>query len=351
MKKLLNGNEAIAYGAMSSGLEVFAGYPITPSTEIYETFERELENRGGVFMNVESEITAVNVVFGAYISGKRAMTATSSCGFSLMQEGMSYMAADFAPAVIVNVSREGAGLGDIKRSQGDYWCMTKSGGNGDYHNIVITCKNVLDCFNAPKLAFSLAEKYRNPVVITYDSDVAHTRESIDLDELEKNAENIKTLNYDYMLKGNTSGAHKVIQNVYYHDANFDETLSKKYEEIEKNVQLFSTYNVENADIVIVAYGICARVGKDTIMNLAKKNIKNVGLIELKTLYPFPKVAFNNLKANVIISYELNILKQMRDDIIIAIENKKRVLSFGSMSKMPLTLELVDFIMKEAECYV
>ena len=348
MKKLLNGNEALAYGAMASGLEVFAGYPITPSTEIYETFERELEGVGGVFINAESEMSAINIVFGAYISGKRAMTATSSCGFSLMQGAISYMAADFTPAVIVNVTREGAGLGDIKRSQGDYWCMTKGGGNGDYHNIVMTCKSVIECYEAANIAFQLAEKYRNPVVITYDSDVAHTKEAIEIEELNKN---INKLNYDYMITGNKSDQHKVIQNVYYHDSNFDETLSKKYAEIEKSVPMFSSYNVDVADIIIVAYGICARVARDVIMLLNEKNIKNVGLIELRTLYPFPKVAFENLKAKIIVSYELNILKQMRDDIIIACDNKIKVLPYGNMSKMPLAKELLDFIIKEVVPYV
>ena len=340
MKKLLNGNEALAYGAIAYGLDIFAGYPITPSTDIYEVLEVELEKYGGKFLHAESEISAINMVMGAYAAGKRAMTCTSGCGFSLMQETISYMAADFCPAVIVNVMREGAGLGDIKRSQGDYWQMTKGGGNGDYRSIVISCESIEDCMNAPKNAFYLAEKYRNPVIITYDSDIAHTKESVELPDLTKIE---KISNLEYAITGNKNGLHKVFQNVYYHEKNYDEILKNKYVEIEEKEQKWKSVNIEKAKIVIVAYGICARICEEVINDLKNENNFDVGLIILKTLYPFPYQAFKNLKSNLLITVELNILKQMREDVMIATNCKIKTIGYGKVSTCPTVKEIKDFI--------
>lgn len=343
MKKLLNGNEALAYGALAAGIGVFAGYPITPSTDVYEILEKELEKVGGKFLYAESERAAINMVMGAYISGKRAMTCTSGCGFSLMQEGISYIAADFCPAVIVNVTREGAGLGDIPRSQGDYWQMTKNGGNGDYHTIVIACSSISECMKAPEIAFSLAEKYRNPVIITYDSDIAHTRESVEIPDF---TNKIKKLTYDWVLDGHKNGEHKVVQNIYYHNKNYDNILKEKYELIEKNTQRWKEYNVEKAKVILVAYGICGRICKDVVDIYISKGIDKVGLIMVETLYPFPKDAFKKIKnAKCILTVELNVLKQMVDDVKIATSCKIKVDSIGKMSICPTVKEIVEKIDK------
>ena len=337
MKLLLNGNEALALGALNAGLKIFAGYPITPSTDIYEMLEKKGAEGECVFFNAESEISAINVVFGAYASGKRAMTCTSACGFSLMQETLSYMAADFSPGVVVNVMREGAGLGDIPRSQGDYAMMTKGGGNGDYHTIVLSCQTIKDCFEAPRKAFELTEKYRNPVIITYDSDIAHTKESIDVPD--KNE--VIDINLPYALTGNKTGVQKVVQNIYYHEPNYDKVLKEKYDQIEREVEDYDSLYVEDADIVVVAFGICARIAKETIEILRGEN-KKVGLIIPKTLYPFPKSAFKNLKAKKIVVFEMNILKQMREDVERVVKDKE-IISIGNMSKIVYMKEFKDFI--------
>ncbi len=340
MNKLLNGNEALAYGAIAYGLDIFAGYPITPSTDIYELLEIELPKYGGKFLSAESEISAINMVMGAYAAGKRAMTCTSGCGFSLMQETISYLAADFCPVVIVNVMREGAGLGDIPRSQGDYWQMTRGGGNGDYRSIVLSCKSILDCMNAPKLAFELAEKYKNPVIITYDSDIAHTKESVEMLDLS----NIKRIeNANWALTGNKTGQKKVFQNIYYHEKNYNEILKKKYDEIEEKEQRWISINTENAKIVLVAFGISARICEEVVREFVEEGKKDIGLIVLETLYPFPKSAFKNLNAKLLITVELNILKQMRDDVLLATNCKIKTISCGEMSVCPTVLELKDFI--------
>ena len=159
MKEILNGNEAFAYGALHAGIDFYAGYPITPSTDVYEFFEKYHKKYDVKFVYASSEVSAINIIMGASIAGARALTVTSGCGFSLMQEGLSYMAADYIPCVVLNVMREGAGLGDIPRSQGDYDQMTKGAGNGDYHAIVLACNSIKDCITIPKLAYELSEKY------------------------------------------------------------------------------------------------------------------------------------------------------------------------------------------------
>lgn len=338
MKKILNGNEAFAYGALAAGIDFYAGYPITPSTDVYEFFEKYGKDYNVKFVHASSEISAVNMIMGASIAGARALTVTSGCGFSLMQEAISYMAADFVPCIILNVMREGAGLGDIPRSQGDYNQMTKGGGNGDYHAIVLAVNSIKDCMQIPKLAYELSEKYRNPVIVTYDSDIAHTKENVEI--LERSINNLDKL--DYTLKGNIDTP-KRVQNIYYHDKNYNETLRKKYELIEKNEQRYEEYEVEDADIILVAFSICARICKDVVKRARKKGIK-VGLIVPITLYPFPEIAFNKLTGRKkIIVVELNILKQMRRDVEYYTKARHEYYSINSMSTCPTVLDVLDFI--------
>ena len=339
MKMILNGNEAFAYGALAAGINFYAGYPITPSTDVYEFFERNSEKYGVKFVHATSEVSAVNMIMGASIAGARALTVTSGCGFSLMQETISYMAADFIPCVILNVMREGAGLGDISRSQGDYNQMTKGGGNGDYHAIVLSCSSINDCMQMPKIAYELAEKYRNPVIITYDSDVAHTKEIVEV--ANKNENDIDKL--DYTLKGNTNDKPKIVQNIYYHDKNYDYTLKNKYELIEEKEQRYNEYETKDAEIILVAFSICARICIDVVKKARLKGMK-VGLIVPISLYPFPKNAFKNIPfCKKIIVVELNILKQMRRDVEYFTNLKYEYRSINSMSTCPTVLDILGFI--------
>ena len=339
MKKILNGNEAFAYGALHAGVDFYAGYPITPSTDVYEFFEKYHEKYDVKFVYASSEVSAINIIMGASIAGARALTVTSGCGFSLMQEGLSYMAADFVPCVVLNVMREGAGLGDIPRSQGDYNQMTKGGGNGDYHAIVLACNSIKDCITIPKLAYELSEKYRNPVIVTYDSDIAHTKEIVELPEINKNDIN----KLDYTLKWNDSNAPKLVQNIYYHDKDYNNTLKNKYELIEKNEQRYEEYEASDAEIILVAFSICARICAE-VVKVARSNGIKVGLIAPITLYPFPKIAFDKLEnAKKIIVVELNILKQMRKDVEYFTKFKYEYHSINNMSKCPTVLDVMNKI--------
>ena len=341
-KKFINGNEAFAYGALAAGLSFYAGYPITPSTDVYELLERDHEKYGVEFVHASSEISAINMVMGASIAGARALTVTSGCGFSLMQEGISYMAADFVPCVILNVMREGAGLGDIPRSQADYDQMTKGGGNGDYHAIVLACSSIRDCMEMPKLAYGLAEKYRNPVIVTYDSDIAHTRENVEI--LPQGTNDIDRL--PYTLRGNSSGTPKLVQNVNYHDPDFTQTLSRKYAEIEREEQRWEAYETEDAEVVLVAYSICACVCRDVVRRAREAGMK-VGLIVPVTLYPFPEKAFGELKnCRKIITMELSILKQMRRDVEYATRFRYEYGSVNSLSTCPTVADILEMIREE-----
>ncbi len=340
MKRLLNGNEAFAYGAIIAGANFYAGYPITPSTDVYEFFENNGEKYHVKFVHASSEVSAVNMIMGASIAGARALTATSGCGFSLMQEAISYMAADFVPCVILNVMREGAGLGDIPRSQGDYNQMTKGGGNGDYHSIVLACKSIRDCINMPKIAFELSEKYRNPVIVTYDSDIAHTKESVDINISQIKNDIDKS---DWILNGNKTNNPKRIQNIYYHDKEYSDNLKNKYELIEKNEQRYEEYETSDAEIVLVAFSICGRICLDAVKRARESGIK-VGLIIPITLYPFPQNAFKKLNCcKKIIIVELNILKQMRHDVEYYTKQKYEYHSINSMSTCPTVLDILKYI--------
>lgn len=339
---LLNGNEAFAYGSIEAGLELFAGYPITPSTDVMELLSSELEKYGGKFIIAESELAAINILMGAGATNAKTLTATSGPGFSLMQEGISYMAADYIPAVILNVSREGAGLGDIPRSQGDYNQMIKGGGNGDYHSIVLSCNSIKSCYEMPHLAFELAHKYRNPVIVTYDSDIGHIRENIMIPETFENVNHIDA-NWS-LLSTKNNEIRKKIQNKYYHNQNYDIELFEKYKEIEENEQRYESYNVDDAEIVFVAYGICSRVCKE-VVNIARAKNKKVGCINLISLYPFPKKAFMNLKqVKKVVAVELTILDQMVCDVRAAIRElynqNIEIKKIGKMSIVPTVDELL-----------
>lgn len=340
---LLNGNEAFAYGAIDAGLEIFAGYPITPSTDVMELLSLELEKYGGKFIIAESELSAINILMGAGATNAKTLTATSGPGFSLMQEGISYMAADYIPSVILNVSREGAGLGDIPRSQGDYNQMVKGGGNGDYHSIVLACNSIKSCYEMPHLAFSLALKYRNPVIVTYDSDIGHIRENI---MIPSKFENVIHTDADWsLLSTNNTNDRKKIQNKYYHNQMYDIELNEKYKQIENNEQRYECYDVNDADILFVSYGICSRVCREAV-DIARSQGKKVGLINMISLYPFPKKAFLNLKnLKKVVSVELTVLEQMTNDVKNIIYelygNNLDIVKVGKMSVVPTVDELLS----------
>ena len=258
-KVLLKGNEALAEAALAAGCRFYSGYPITPQTEILEYLSWRMEDVGGVFIQAESELAGVNMVLGAAAAGARALTTSSGPGFSLKQEGISYLVAADLPAVIVDVMRIGSGLGDIAQGQGDYWQLTRGGGHGDYHTLVLAPASVQENANMMAEAFDLAEKYRHPVLIASDAAIGQMIEAVEIPEFVEHDIN----KYDWTIKGCKKGCEqRKIQNVYYTHPDYEGYLSSKYAQMEEEEQRYENIQVEDAEVVLVAYGISSRVSRE-----------------------------------------------------------------------------------------
>ena len=321
-KVLMKGNEALAEAAIRSGCLYYYGYPITPQTELAEYMAKNLPRRGGTFLQAESEIAAISMVYGTSSTGKRVMTSSSSPGISLKQEGISYLASSNLPAVIVNVQRGGPGLGGIQPSQSDYWQATKGGGHGDYHLIVLAPSTVQEMADLTALAFDLADKYRVQTMILADGTVGQMMEPVELPE-------IKPTEYDkpWALRGKGKGRSKFITSLslspeeleQWNFNNFD-----KYHLIEQNEQRAEEFMMDDAEVCVVAFGISARVSRNAVLAAREKGIK-AGLIRPITLYPFPKDILRKAAAhcNRFVSVELN-MGQMIDDIKLAIDCSRPV---------------------------
>ena len=330
-KVLLKGNEALAEAALAAGCRFYSGYPITPQTEILEYLSWRMEEVGGVFIQAESELSGINMVLGAAAAGARALTSSSGPGFSLKQEGISYLVAADLPAVIVDVMRIGTGLGDISQGQGDYWQLTRGGGHGDYRTIVLAPASVQENADFMSEAFELAEKYRHPVLIASDAAIGQMIEAVEIAEFQEH--NIDK--FGWTVKGCKKGdEHRKIQNVYYTHPDYEAFLRGKYKEIEEKEQRYEMIQVEDAEVVLVAYGISSRVCMETVEMAREKGLK-VGLIRPITLWPFPTKAFQKaLHARLFLSVEINILGQMADDIRLAVKGKVPVVHYGSIFEIP-----------------
>lgn len=330
-KVLLKGNEALAEAALAAGCRFYSGYPITPQTEILEYLSWRMEEVGGVFIQAESELAGINMVLGAAAAGARAMTSSSGPGFSLKQEGISYLVAADLPAVIVNVMRIGTGLGDISQGQGDYWQMTRGGGHGDYRTIVLAPASVQENADLVPVSFELAEKYRHPVLIASDAAIGQMIEAVEIPEFQEHDID----QFEWTVKGCKKGEeHRKIQNVYYTHPDYEAYLLGKYKEIEDTEQRYETIQVEDAEIVLVAYGISSRVCMEAVETARAKGIK-AGLIRPITLWPFPVKAFEKAgNAKMFLSVEINMLGQMVDDIRLAVNDKRPVEHYGSIFEIP-----------------
>ena len=332
-KVLLKGNEALAEAALAAGCRFYSGYPITPQTEILEYLSWRMEDVGGVFIQAESELAGVNMVLGAAAAGARALTTSSGPGFSLKQEGISYLVAADLPAVIVDVMRIGSGLGDIAQGQGDYWQLTRGGGHGDYHTLVLAPASVQENANMMAEAFDLAEKYRHPVLIASDAAIGQMIEAVEIPEFVEHDIN----KYDWTIKGCKKGCEqRKIQNVYYTHPDYEGYLSSKYAQMEEEEQRYENIQVEDAEVVLVAYGISSRVSREAV-EIARAQGFKLGLIRPITLWPFPKKAFEEAKeAKAFLTVEMNILGQMVDDVKLATEGKYTVDHYGSIFEIPET---------------
>ncbi|HHX78663.1 MAG TPA: 3-methyl-2-oxobutanoate dehydrogenase subunit VorB [Acholeplasmataceae bacterium] len=347
MKKvLMKGNEAMAFAAIKGGCDAYFGYPITPQNEVSEYLSKYLKLDGKVFLQAESEVAAINMVYGAASTGKHVMTSSSSPGIALKQEGISYLCGAELPCLIINVMRGGPGLGGIQPSQSDYNQITRGGGNGDYHLLAYAPENLQETVDIIKASFSIADYYRNPVMIAIDGLIGQMMEPVDL-EKEVKLKNEK--NKDWIASGKKGGKRNVITSLYLDPAVLEQhnlKLNKKYQEMIQTEQRWEMINIKNAEFVIIAYGTMSRICRSSIKMLKEKGI-NVGILRPITIWPFPELAFKELPSTVkgLMSCELS-LGQMIDDVKIANNGKYPVSFFGRVGGMiPEPEEIVEAIIK------
>lgn len=334
MKKeltLMKGNEALAEAVIRAGCDGYFGYPITPQSEILEYLAREANARTGmVVLQAESEVAAINMVYGAACTGKKVMTSSSSPGISLMQEGISYIACAELPCLIVNVVRGGPGLGTIQPSQGDYFQAVKGGGHGDYKMIVLAPSTVQEMADFVPLGFDLAFKYRNPVMILADGALGQMMEKVELFEPLPRKANIEP----WATVGKPDNRERnIITSLYIEPDKMEQInlhLQEKYKQIEKEEIRYEMIDCDDAEIVIVAFGLVARICSKAA-ELARQNGIKVGVFRPITLFPFPYNQLNNLadKVNNFLVVEMN-AGQMLEDVRLAVNGKIRVEFYGRM---------------------
>ena len=323
-KKLMKGNEAFAEAAIRAGARYYFGYPITPQNEIPEYMSREMPKVGGVFVQAESEIAAINMVIGVSAAGKRVMTSSSSPGIALKSEGLSYLAGCDLPAVVVNIQRGGPGLGGIQPSQADYYQATKAGGHGDFHMLVLAPGSVQEMLDYTYTAFELADKYRMTVMLLADGTIGQMMEPVELIQKE-----IKTYDKPWAVTGTgLKRPHNIINSLSLVSEELEQqnfARFEKYEQVKKNEVRYEEYMMDDADICIVGFGIASRISKNAIVEARKQGIK-VGMICPITLWPFPSEVLNEAadKCKAFISVELS-MGQMIEDVELATRCRRPVL--------------------------
>ena len=331
-KVLMKGNEAMAEAAITAGCRHYFGYPITPQTEVAAYMAKRMPKIGGTFLQAESEVAAINMVIGAASAGVKVMTSSSSPGISLKQEGISYLAGCELPALVVNVQRGGPGLGGIQPSQSDYFQACKGGGHGDYHLIVLAPATVQEMYDLTFKGFYLAEKYRMTTMILADGTMGQMMEPVQLNDVK-----MPVIEKPWATNGTKNHeGRNIINSLSLLPEELEVWNHRRYDRyalVEKNEVMYEEFMTEDADIVIVAFGIAARVSKNAIVEARKKGIK-VGLIRPITLWPFPKEALLKASktAKAFISVELN-MGQMIEDVKLAINCSKPVYFVGRTGGM------------------
>jgi len=321
------GNEALAEAAVIAGVDAYFGYPITPQNEITAYMSRRMPEEGRVFVQSESELAAINMVFGASATGKRAMTTSSSPGISLMQEGISYLAGAELPAVVVNVMRGGPGLGNIAPSQGDYFQATRGGGHGDYRTIVLGPSSVQELVDCMPLAFDLADQYRMTVVVLADGILGQMMEPVVFER--KPSRKLPTK--DWALTGADGREQNIVRSLWLPEGSLEKhnyKLQEKYRQVEKNDVLCEQFAVDDAEIVVVAYGIAARIVRSAVNKARQEGIK-AGWIRPITLWPFPTEQISKAAEEFrsFLTVEMS-LGQMLDDVKLAVAGKAPVVFYG-----------------------
>lgn len=326
-KVLMKGNEALAEAALRAGCKCFFGYPITPQTEISAYLAKNMAKRGGVFLQAESEIAAINMVLGASASGVRAMTSSSSPGISLKSEGVSYIAGSDLPCVIVNVQRGGPGLGGIQPSQSDYFQATKALGHGDFKLIVYAPASVQETIDMTFLAFDTADRFRMPVMILSDGLLGQMMEPVAFPEIE-----VKIPEKPWACRGHENKRpHNIVNSLYLQPEILERSVNERferYERVKRECVLSESYLCEDAEIVVVSFGAAARISKSAVDAAREKGVK-AGLFRPRTLSPFPEKQLAEACKNAknVLSVEMN-KGQMIEDIKLALECRLPVEFFG-----------------------
>jgi len=326
MRQLCKGNVAIVKGALMAGCRGYYGYPITPASEIAEYAALLFPQVGGTFLQAESEVSAINMVYGAASAGVRVMSASSGPGMSLMQEGMSYLAGAELPCVIVDVVRGGPGLGNIAPEQSDYFAITKGGGHGCYRNIVLAPASVQEMFETTIKAFELSDKYRNPAVVLADAFVGQMMEPLDVQYRE-----IVAPEKPWAVMGTFETKQNLVSSIYLTPDLLEahvRHLDAKYKRIAENEVLYETYRAEDAEILVVGYGIVSRVLRSTV-DMARAQGMKVGLFRPITLWPFPSKQLAKVaeRAACVMAVELS-TGQMVEDVKLAVNGKVPVEFYG-----------------------
>jgi 2-oxoglutarate ferredoxin oxidoreductase subunit alpha len=340
----MTGNEAMAESAVRSGCQLYAGYPITPQNELTAYMAKRMPEKKRIFIQAESELAAINMVYGAAAVGRRAMTSSSSPGISLKQEGISYLAGSQLPAVIINVVRGGPGLGNIASSQSDYFQATRGGGHGDYYTPVLAPAGVQEAAELTSYAFDLADSYQTPVLILADAIIGQMMEPVTLSALRSVYRGRK----DWVLGKRKVKSQNIIRSLFIKEGALEahnQKLLAKWEKIKKNQQKYSVYKAKNADYLIIAYGSQARIAQAAVDNLRKQKIK-AGLFRPVSLWPYPDKALKEIAKGVkkILVVEQS-LGQMVEDVRLTLCNSKIYFMGRAGGGIPQETEIVNWIKK------
>ncbi|BAF59386.1 pyruvate:ferredoxin oxidoreductase and related 2-oxoacid:ferredoxin oxidoreductases, alpha subunit [Pelotomaculum thermopropionicum SI] len=345
-RMLMKGNEAIGEGAIRAGCRYFFGYPITPQSELTHYLARRLPEVGGLYLQAESEVASINMVYGAAGAGARVMTSSSGPGISLMQEGLSYLAGAELPCVVVNMMRGGPGLGNIAPSQADYFQATKGGGHGDYHLIVLAPNSVQELYDIVKKAFELADRYRNPVMVMADGIMAQMMEPVELDDRYE----VEIPPKPWATTGRAFHEGKnLINSCYVVPEEMEELnlrLLKKYNEIRQKEQACDSFLLEDAEIVLVAFGTASRISRAVVEKARALGIP-AGLIRPVTLWPFPSDFVSRAAERVkcFLTVEMN-MGQMVEDVRLAVQGRAPVFHYGRLGGMvPVVRDVLEEVKK------
>lgn len=341
--KLMKGNEAIAEAALRAGCRFYAGYPITPQSEILEYMSANMADRGGVFIQGENEIASMSMLWGAAACGERVMSSSSGPGYDLKQEGISYLASYNLPAVIVDVMRYGVGDGEITEGQDSYWLATRGGGHGDSRQLVLAPASVQECAKLTYEAFDLAEKYRTVVIILSDGGISQMIEKVMLPEAK---EHDKT-KFDWAIHAHKEkGTPKIkvtnLDRSMDYDI-YDQMIRDKFVEMHDNEQRWENFMTEDAELILVAYGISSRVCKSAVRRAREEGIK-LGLIRPISAWPYPQKAFENLPKGLkgLVTVEMSLSSQMGLDIRMATKFQTPLYGYLTSKYVPKTQGIVDY---------